>query len=161
MSEIRLVSRDGRFRLHVDAHHVERILDFCAAVGAQETGGVLIGRYNARHDTALVTDVPPPPADSARGRTWLYRGTQGVQRMLERAWGLRKEYYVGEWHFHPFASPTPSRDDYTQMLRIAAAPNWKCPEPVLLIIGGDPRAAWRPHGLITTRTGNRVQLHPE
>jgi integrative and conjugative element protein (TIGR02256 family) len=158
MSEIRLVSQDGRFRLRIDAHHVERILGFCAAAGAEETGGVLIGRYNARHDTALVTDVPPPPADSTLGRTWFHRGTQGLQTMLGRAWGLRREHYVGDWHFHPFAAPMPSQDDYNQMLRIASSQSWKCPEPILLIIGGDPRATWRAYGLVTTRTGKRIQL---
>jgi hypothetical protein len=81
--------------------------------------------------------------------------------MLERAWGLRKEYYLGDWHFHPFSPPNPSADDYDQMLRIASSPNWKCPEPVLLIIGGDPHRQWRPYGLVTTRRGERFSLIPD
>lgn len=160
MSEIKLASHDGQFRLSVDAHYVERILEFCVAAGPDETGGVLIGRYNARHNTAFVTDVPPPPADSIRGRTWFERGTHGLQRMMERAWRLRREYYIGDWHFHPFAAPIPSQDDYDQMLRIASSPTWKCPEPILLIIGGTPRGMWRPYGLVTTRTGKQIPLRP-
>lgn len=159
MPEIRLASGDGRFRLHIDPHHVERILAFCAAANGQETGGMLVGRYNARHDTALVTDVPPPPVDSTWGRTWFQRGTEGVQRIVERAWGFRREYYLGEWHFHPFASPAPSPVDYDQMLRIASSPSWKCPEPVLLVIGGDPRGEWRAYALVTTRRGARLPLN--
>lgn len=159
MSEIHLSSSDGRMQLRMDAHHVERILSHCEAAGQAETGGVLLGRYNIRRDTALVLDVLGPPQDSLSGSTWFQRGTQGVQRILERLWSSRKEHYLGEWHFHPYAAPTPSRVDYAQMIEIATSPSWRCPEPVLLIIGGDPRGFWHAFGLVTTRR-ERIRLNP-
>lgn len=160
MTEIHLSSRDGRMHLRLDAHHVERLLSHCKTAGQEETGGVLLGRYNKRHDTALVLDVLGPPKDSTRSRTRFQRGTEGVQRILERIWTARKEHYLGEWHFHPFAAPMPSRIDYEQMVEIATAPSWKCPEPVLLVIGGDPCGAWRPYGLVTTRRKEHIPLFP-
>lgn len=147
-------------QLVLDAHHVERILSYCEAAGQSETGGMLVGRYNQRHDTALVLDVLGPPEDSLRGRSWFQRGTLGVQQLLQRMWKSRNEHYLGEWHFHPYASPTPSNVDYEQMLAIATSASWKCPEPVLLIIGGDPLGRWRPYGLVTTRKNQRIRLDP-
>lgn len=160
MPEILLRSRDARFGLHLGAGHVERILELCADAGDDETGGVLLGRYNTRRDTALVTGVLGPPRDSGRGRTWFHRGVDGVQRIIYRAWDLRREYYLGEWHFHPFAAPEPSPKDFRQMGEIADSASWKCPEPILLIIGGDPLTNWWPYGLVTTRTGSRIPLAP-
>jgi hypothetical protein len=71
---------------------------------------------------------------------------------------MRKEHYLGEWHFHPFAAPSPSSIDYSQMAEIAVSRSWRCPEPVLLIIGGDPRGEWCPYGLVTTRQKERIHL---
>jgi integrative and conjugative element protein (TIGR02256 family) len=160
VTAIHLRSSDGRHQLKIDANLVEKILTFCEAAGEVETGGLLIGRYNPRHDTALVLDVLGPAADSSSGRTWFQRGTMGVQKIVERLWKSRGAYYLGEWHFHPSVSPAPSSTDFNQMLEIATSPSWQCPEPVLLIIGGDPRAAWRPCGLVTTREKRRVALRP-
>lgn len=158
MAEIVLSSPDGKFHLRVDIPEVERLLSFCSDAGEVETGGVLLGRYNARHDTALVLDVLGPPSDSAQGRTWFRRGTEGLQRIVDRLWRTRREHYLGEWHFHPFAAPPPSSIDYDQMEEIALSPSWRCPEPVLLIIGGDPHGEWRPYGLVTTRGKERIHL---
>jgi integrative and conjugative element protein (TIGR02256 family) len=123
-----------------------------------ETGGILIGRYTAAHDCALVTGVLGPPPDSRGGRTWFDRGVGGLQALLDRVWGQRRDFYLGEWHYHPFAAPGPSGKDYKQMNEIAATVSWKCPEPVLVIVGGDPRGAWRASAMVTTRAGEQIQL---
>jgi integrative and conjugative element protein (TIGR02256 family) len=156
--ELLFRSRDGRFGVHLDAGQVDRLLDWCDRSGAVETGGILIGRYTAAHDCALVTGVLGPPPDSRRGPTWFQRGVAGLQAVLDRVWGQRRDFYVGEWHFHPFAAPLPSRTDYRQMSTIAVTPSWICPEPVLVIVGGDPRREWRASALVVTRQGERVEL---
>ena len=86
-----------------------------------------------------MTGAPP---DSRAGPTWFHRGTAGLQRLVGRAWRDRGEYYLGEWHHHPGAAPTPSLTDVTQMRAIATDPARACPEPILVIVGGDPADAW-------------------
>ena len=46
-------------------------------------------------------------------------------------------YYLGEWHYHPKASPLPSSTDVNQMFRFANSSDLKCPEPILVIFGED------------------------
>jgi integrative and conjugative element protein (TIGR02256 family) len=133
-------------------------LDWCVRAEGVETGGILMGRYSAAHDCALVTEVLGPPGDSRSGPTWFVRGVAGLQAALNRAWGRRREYYLGEWHLHPSAAPTPSGVDYAQMAEVANTSSWRCPEPVLLIVGGDPTQTWRALALVVTRQGQRVVL---
>jgi integrative and conjugative element protein (TIGR02256 family) len=153
-------SSDGRFGLRVEPPQVARLLSLCAASEGRETGGVLVGRYASKHDLALVSSVVGPPADSRGGRTWFHRGVHELQSLLDRIWRGRREYYLGEWHFHPGAAPEPSSTDFATMSSISLSTEWRCPEPVLLIIGGDPSAEWCASAMVTTRAGQRILLLP-
>lgn len=160
LDEIRLTSKDARFGLLIERPHVQRLVGWCSAAGAVETGGILVGRYSAAHDMALVTSVLGPPPDSRAGRTWFLRGVRGLQHLLNAEWHYRRQHYLGEWHYHPHASPRPSSFDYAQMATIARRASWHCPEPVLLVVGGAPPDAWSVAGLVTTRRGSRHVLTP-
>ena len=107
----------------------------CRESGDLETGGVLVGRYNEAHDTAIVTRVWGPPEDSVRRRASFWRGTQGLQEQLDALWKSR-EYYLGEWHYHPRGAGQPSNGDKWQMGRIAESLDYNTPEPVLIVVGG-------------------------
>jgi integrative and conjugative element protein (TIGR02256 family) len=134
-------SRDRKFGVAVEQRHIQQLVDWCIEAGDQETGGILIGRYSDRLDLAVVSRVSGPPPDSRRGRTFFERGTRGLQRLLDRAWQRRSEYYLGEWHFHPGSEGIPSRIDRDQMATTARLPSFRCPEPILLIVGGRPTAS--------------------
>jgi integrative and conjugative element protein (TIGR02256 family) len=155
-------STDGRFGLQIDSAHLTSILGFCKLSVRVETGGILVGFYSQDHNNAIVTAVIGAPADSIFGRNWFYRGVRGLQCYLERLWIGKRHYYLGEWHFHPGGKPTPSRIDIGQMTEIARTPKYRCPEPVLLIIGMDPEK----HPLtdcirvyVVVNSGTTIQLH--
>ncbi len=57
-------------------------------------------------------------------------------------WKQRRHYYLGEWHFHPFSLPIPSRIDKMQMMNFANNRLLNCPEPILMILGGHPAEKW-------------------
>ena len=127
-------STDGRFRLVIADELVTKILEMCLASYPLETGGVLIGHYNETLDTVVATRATGPPPDSQRRRTAFYRGTQGLHELLRVLWS-KKEYYLGEWHYHPGSSPEPSAADVRRMQEIAESDNTNCPEPILLVVG--------------------------
>ncbi len=135
------VSAENRFGLTIYGAELQDALKYCANSGGKETGGILIGRYSQEHNMAIVTRVSGPPKDSKSGSCFFVRGIQGLQQILNRLWA-RKEYYIGEWHFHPYAAPIPSSTDHQQMADFSRDERMKCPEPILIIIGGNPNADW-------------------
>jgi integrative and conjugative element protein (TIGR02256 family) len=145
-------TRDRRFGLRVDRRGVHRIRALCVRAAKIETGGILIGYYTPAHDCAVVTRITGPPRDSQVGVTWFHRGVAGLQRLLDRLWYTERQYYLGEWHFHPGGSPQPSPTDIEQLQRIAASPEYHCPEPLLLVVGGDPPTEYRIRAFVFQRS---------
>jgi integrative and conjugative element protein (TIGR02256 family) len=115
----------------------ESLMGYCVNAGQHETGGILVGHYTPLGDQAVITQVSGAPPDSKAGRSWFVRGFAGLQQLINVAW-RRRNYYLGEWHFHPFAAPDPSDRDRQQILEFSRDRNYRCPEPILVVVGGDP-----------------------
>jgi integrative and conjugative element protein (TIGR02256 family) len=152
-----LRSPDGRFGISIPASVLERLLLLCGEALPKETGGILIGRYNDSLDVALVSRATPAPPDSVSGPTWFSRGTRGLSSLLKGLWKER-QYYLGEWHFHPQADPTPSPTDEGQLCDISADRNYHCATPLLLIMGGNPKEIWAARAFAFPRAESRVEL---
>lgn len=154
-------SADGKYALSIPREKLVKILQFCVAADKFETGGILVGHYSKNHDVAHVSDASGPPKDSKSGTTWFRRGLYGMQKWLLRLW-KDDHFYLGEWHFHPSARPSPSGTDKTQIKEISDSLPYNCPEPVLLIIGGNLPGAWEIEAYVSPRGGSLVRLeHPE
>lgn len=136
-------SRDTRFAVRIPGPQVKSLLKFAREAGRRETGGILVGYYSTKLDCAHVTEVSAPPSDSKAGGWSFERGVRGLAKQLSTLWNAStRTYYLGEWHFHPYASPEASGDDRRQMRAISVNDDYRCPEPLLLILGGDPNSAW-------------------
>lgn len=139
-----------RYQVVLTSPALEGLLERGIADWPRETGGVLIGQYNAEHDTATVLQIERPP-DSVGRHTTFRRGRQGLGTLLQQLWQEpQQRFYLGEWHTHPRKSPEPSPTDLSQMREPALRRGFSCPEPVLVILGGDPQSNWSLH----------VSVHP-
>lgn len=156
MRPIELRDPAERFGVRLGDDVVVALLVRCRSAGDAETGGVLVGRYNAPHDCADVTLASDAPPDSGSGRAWFMRGVSGVRRLLRRAW-KRKEYYLGEWHFHPGGRAEPSRQDDRRMKKIATSGRYACPEPILVIVGGHDEG-WELGAFVYPAGAGRIRL---
>jgi integrative and conjugative element protein (TIGR02256 family) len=152
-------SADCRFGLTIHSDEMKAILNFCAQADRKETGGILLGHYTQSHDMAIVTEVAGPPPDSTHGSSFFIRGIKGLQQLINQLW-RRKHYYIGEWHYHPFANPDPSGTDEQQMLDFARDKPMNCPEPILLLMGGDPKRDWHVKVVVYTRNKKTIELSP-
>ena len=159
-TDLHFRSQEGRFGLLLPAVVLARILRACHRADKVETGGILVGYYTAELDRAIVTTASLAPRDSRAGPTWFERGVCGLQGWLQRAWRAKGQFYLGEWHYHPHASATPSSIDVRQMAEFALSPELRCPEPVLLIIGGDPPAAWCARSFVFPGGAQPIELLP-
>jgi integrative and conjugative element protein (TIGR02256 family) len=142
MADLEYWSDNHRFGLKIAEEKLSQLLKMCIRAGTNETGGILVGFYTELESCAVLTAVSGAPSDSRRGSNWFNRGTYGLQRWLNHLWHRNKQYYLGEWHFHPYESPHPSQTDIEQMKRIASSTLYQCPEPLLLIVGGSPAEKW-------------------
>lgn len=135
------------------------MLQLCEKSGLIETGGVLLGSYTKAHDCAVITEITAPPADSERFRFSFKRGTNGLRKKLKALWRKTGEFYLGEWHFHPNGAPIPSPTDDAGMQGIADSNNYKCPEPISIIIGGSFPDNWQIRAYIYRRKKSSIELH--
>lgn len=105
---------------------------------SREAGGILIGSH--RGDHVEVTDCTVPMRRDARTRTLFDRMDGGHQDAAMRAWRSSggTDSYVGEWHTHPEAHPSPSFLDRWTWSRIMR----KSREPVVFAIGGWDSCWW-------------------
>lgn len=105
-----------------------------------ETGGVLIGKYDENLRLATIYLATGSPKDSEHGATSFKRGVNEIVDNIALAQkrisaGL---HYVGEWHIHPNNSPTASLADLKQMQIFAKTNQLGIRVPLLLIVGGKP-----------------------
>ncbi len=119
--------------VRVSAVAVARMREFAAAAFPLETGGMLLGRY-VDDRTALVTDVAGPCADAVHGTHSFETGSAGAAELLAALWP--ETYYIGDWHTHPASSPEPSETDLVALQEKAECEEGKCPQPLMLILGG-------------------------
>lgn len=147
-------SQDRRFGLVLSGEHRCLLLERCSASWPNETGGILVGYYTEPRDLAVITQIPEAPSDSKSGRARFVRGSRGLEDFLKRLWSQKagvREYYLGEWHYHPGQAAEPSAQDEAQMRAIAEDAGYRCPEPLLVIVGGSLAGGWS----VTTRVYRR------
>jgi len=133
----------GNLNVLLENNCVYELQNICTRAQNSETGGILLGYYNKKHDTARITKVFDSPPDSTYGKTWFHRGIRGLQAIIDAYWYNKDSYYLGEWHYHPLSDPEPSEIDKKQMFEIASSRLYKCPEPILFIIGGGANLGWK------------------
>lgn len=95
----------------MDAHWQNRL-------DTPESGGILMG--NRRGEHLHVTFATPPQATDTRKRYQFNRSSPPHQMIALERW---KESggtvdYLGEWHTHPQAKPTPSMMDHNEWRKI-------------------------------------------
>jgi integrative and conjugative element protein (TIGR02256 family) len=127
---------DEQYNLVVEPRALHQLNQMCVKASGVETGGVLIGYYSVDLSTAIVVEASGPPADSQQKPSWFSRGVKGLEQMLKKRWhSENRTYYLGEWHFHPVGTVQPSTVDIEQMYLIRENGNYRCKDPLLLILG--------------------------
>lgn len=152
-------TEDRHFGVRLPTAVLRQIFRECERAKDVETGGIIVGHYNPRHDCAKVSAVSVPPSDSHHSRRRFIRGVRGLQKWIDRLWtSVKKRYYLGEWHFHPGGQPVPSEPDTVQMANIASSHKYNCPEPLLMIVGGNRARGFT--AAVYVFHGGLIQMNP-
>ncbi len=116
-----------------------------------ETGGVLIGSFDASRRVMHIVAALPAPRDSRQAPTYFIRGSKDLKPLVDgiclRSAGAL--CYVGEWHSHPDdATARPSGDDEAVFLHLSAHLGPTGTPYVMVICGQNEtwlRAGWQSH----------------
>lgn len=141
--------------ISIDRSIIKKIETYCEKQPTYETGGIIIGYYSSDQSSAMICDVTGAPLDSKSGRNSFFRGVNGLNKYLKNLWEEGK-YYLGEWHYHPECTSTPSGIDNQQMINISTDKNFTCPEPILIIAGG--KVGDFNYSVSVYRNGKRYEL---
>jgi len=118
----------------IDRQALHFAFDLCKGSDKLEIGGVITGFYSKYGTTCHVRCFHPPTSDSKRGTHLFENGILGLAEKLKSLW-QKQEYYLGEWHYHPHSSPSPSLQDKAQLKEISSSRSSKCKFPLMLIVG--------------------------
>ncbi|WP_321422781.1 Mov34/MPN/PAD-1 family protein [uncultured Methanobacterium sp.] len=132
-------SEDTNLEIILDNPLLKNILEECSKFKDLETGGILIGAYF--DNRAIVSEIIGPPADSIHEPCDFYRGTAGLNELLDEKW-KQGEFLVGEWHYHPNNSPEPSPIDDATMHEFSQDEKLNCHEIIQIIAGGNESMGW-------------------
>jgi integrative and conjugative element protein (TIGR02256 family) len=109
-----------------------------------ETGGSLLGGFDAAASVVWVDEATGPPSDSLLSEVHFQHGTMGVEERIaaRRTATARVTTFVGMWHTHPYglAAPSPTDEEGMQELVLPVA---KAPPRALLLIAGGQSQRWR------------------
>lgn len=105
----------------------------------RETGGALLGWRDGRD--AVVAQILGPGPNAKHGFfsfepdfEWQVEQGRRIYNSSNRCIA-----YIGDWHTHPFAAPSPSWTDRNAAKQISEDADFRAPEPLSLIIG----RSWR------------------
>lgn len=115
---------------------------------AAEGGGVILGARRGPHYQVFA--VTEPQKSDKRGLFFFVRNGRAHRRLARKAWleSGRANGYLGEWHSHAEAWPTPSYTDTAGWRKLAK----QLREPLVhVIVGTQDIAAWicEPSGVLT------------
>lgn len=157
--ERRWASVNARFAATMPPGACDAIEKHIRAAHPNESGGVLAGKYDDALAVAIITEASGPPPDSRAGRTWFQRGTKNLAGWMRSLWSKpSREYYLGEWHYHPAKHVEPSPDDVEQMVGISWSPKYNCPEPLMFIFGASSREPRIVRVFVQPRGGKLIEL---
>lgn len=131
-------------KLSIDNAVLEKIADIQSTHDfKKESGGILIGLFDARLDAIRITDMSFPFPTDQRSRFRFSRKSNGHQEYMDDLWekSERTKSYFGEWHTHDQDNPVPSLTDRNTWKRISKRDN-NFTQCFFLIIGRKNYRIW-------------------
>ena len=130
----------GGWRIVLDDDLATSIQERRRASLPNETGGILVGVFDAMRQVISIVDALPPPPDSKGSASGFERGVEGGQEYLseiaKQSGGMVR--YVGEWHTHPKGHcARPSAVDLKQLLLLRSELRREGLPATMLIAGED------------------------
>lgn len=148
--------------VHIPGEVLAAMREAAARSKPRETGGTLVGHYSEDFREAFVTAALEANIAARKQRARFYRPPDDedgqLARIYEESRGLT--HYLGEWHTHPEAAPTPSPTDLSTLGGLARSRSVATDTPFMVILGGTFHTTGVASCTLAERTGRTLSgLH--
>lgn len=132
---MRFIQRELNIHLEIADSLLDQLYEYGLRHYPREFGGILVGHYSD-DNTKCIVDVTILPTTFKSSVDGFVRGNTGLEEQLIRYYNdFPRKIYLGEWHTHPNAKPTPSKIDLKAMREIENSDSVKISSPILIILG--------------------------
>lgn len=135
---------DGFGRVRVSGKLIHELSSYKQNNSSQpESGGVLLGRHLNSNGALLIDGFTPPQASDRQGRCSFYRSA-AHDKLAKQAWKDTDGHqtYVGLWHTHPEAKPTPSKIDTQDWSKALVSSSFEGSFLFFFIVGQSSIRCW-------------------
>jgi proteasome lid subunit RPN8/RPN11 len=134
-----LLRQAGQWQVRLSSHAADLMRYHRRRRLPNETGGVLLGKFDVDRRVLYVASVLPSPPDSVEWPDTYIRGVEGLRGKVEFVNKITggELSYVGEWHSHPDGHGSGPSDDDHAAHRMIVGVMGKAGFPGIVFIQGD------------------------
>jgi integrative and conjugative element protein (TIGR02256 family) len=128
--------------MSADGHQVELTAETEATIrdlarlsaDGRETGGILLGRFNAERGAHVITAAAGPGQHADREPGFFLRDLSHAREVAREGWHRDRSEWIGEWHTHPQGPMHPSELDLSTYAGLLARTDLAFPFFVSVIV---------------------------
>ena len=111
----------GEYKININDYVLNVLKGYKQIEDKKESGGILFGKKSLDSNHYFLVDLTVPNSDDLCSKFSFLRRAKNAQKIINEKWEGSGGYvnYIGEWHTHPEASPTPSRTDIKTYKKIS------------------------------------------
>lgn len=130
---MKLINKENKLELIIEDDLLKHLGTIGVTHFPNEFGGFLVGYYADDFKTLFVKDFILPKI--YKGSSFGFeRSINGLEKIFNKLFNQKKQYYVGEWHTHPNGSTRYSQTDLNAMINTAECETVQITNPILLIL---------------------------
>lgn len=128
------------------SHKVNLVFNEYRQMGKEDTeaGGALLGRFILSSRDVVIDRITTPMKRDIRKRYYFKKYRNDHQELIQSIWERSDGTcnYLGEWHTHPEAHPTPSNHDVKEWKKVLRNTVCDSNELFFIIVGTESICIW-------------------
>lgn len=128
---------ENKLKLIIEDEVLTSIYKFNLINYKHENGGVLLGKFNKKEKTYIITNISTTNSEDRKGRYFFIRNKKQAQAIINKYWknSNGEINYLGEWHTHDEEYPNPSFVDKQLVKQMLNNKNIEIDNVFMIILG--------------------------
>lgn len=130
---------EDKLKLVIEDEVLSGIYKFNPINYKNENGGILLGKFNKKNNTYIITNISTTNSKDRKGKYFFIRNKKQAQMVIDKYWKISNGEinYLGEWHTHDEQYPTPSFIDKQLVQQMLNNKNIEINNVFMIILGKD------------------------